>query len=234
VRQNALRSLGVANGSRGQVLALDPAQRTLTLRLDSGQEVTPDGRYLDQRPAWWLRGNPGRRTIDLGYASTGHRSQGVTLDRALVPVAGAEDHPWLYVAATRAAKQTTFFDVIAPEPRPVELELDVPSPQSHSIHEQLAAVGRRDGAKQLAVDTAEATPLGLRQLSKRRLRANATESPSSSRMPHPTAAACSPTPPNSAATLSRGWARPPSGSRRPAPEWPNSARAPGGYCTAAS
>jgi ATP-dependent exoDNAse (exonuclease V) alpha subunit len=35
------------------------------------------------------QGNPGRRTIDLGYATTGHRSQGVTLDRALVRVAGA-------------------------------------------------------------------------------------------------------------------------------------------------
>jgi conjugative relaxase-like TrwC/TraI family protein len=167
--KNALRSLGVANGSRGQVLALNPDQRTLTLRLDNGQETTLDGRYLDQRPAWWTRGNPTRRTIDLGYASTGHRSQGTTLDRALVRVAGAEDHPWLYVAATRAAHQTTFFDIIAPEPRPVELELDVPGPQPHSIHEELVAIGRRDGAKQLAVDTA--APLALRQMSKGQLRA---------------------------------------------------------------
>jgi ATP-dependent exoDNAse (exonuclease V) alpha subunit len=103
--KNALRPLGVANGGRGQVLALDPQERSLTLRLDNGQ-ATLDGRYLDHRPAWWTRGNPTRHTIDLGYASTGHRSQGVTLDRALVRVAGAEDHQWLYVAATRAARQT--------------------------------------------------------------------------------------------------------------------------------
>jgi transposase-like protein len=164
--KNALRSLRVANGSRGKVLALDPQERSLTLRLDNGQEATLDGRYLDHRPAWWTRGNPTRRTIDLGYASTGHRSQGVTLDRALVRVAGAEDHQWLYVAA---ARQTTFFDVIVPQPRPVELELDVPQAQLHSIHEDLMAVGRRDGAKQLAVDTA--APLALRQMSKRQLRA---------------------------------------------------------------
>jgi conjugative relaxase-like TrwC/TraI family protein len=167
--KNALRSLGVANGSRGQVLALDPEERSLTLRLDNGQEATLDGRYLDHRPTWWTRGNPGRRTIDLGYASTGHRSQGVTLERALVRVAGAEDHQWLYVAASRAAQETTFFDVIAPEPRPAELELDVPQAQPHSIHEDLIAVGRRDGAKQLAVDTT--APLALRQMSKRQLRA---------------------------------------------------------------
>jgi hypothetical protein len=86
-------------------------------------------------------------------------------------VAGAEDHQWLYVAATRAAKKTTFFDVIAPEPRPVELELDMPRPQPHSIDEHLVAVGHRDGAKQLAVDAAHATPLSLRQMSKRQLRA---------------------------------------------------------------
>jgi conjugative relaxase-like TrwC/TraI family protein len=96
--KNALRWLGVANGGRGQVLAVDPEQRSLTVRLANGQEATLDGRYLDHRPAWWTRGNPGRRTIDLGYASTGHRSQGVTLDRALVRVAGAEDREWFYVA----------------------------------------------------------------------------------------------------------------------------------------
>ena len=114
-------------------------------------------------------GHPGRRTIDLGYAGTGHRSQGVTLDRALVRVAGAEDRQWFYVAATRAAKATTFFDVISPEPRPLELELDVPSPEPRSIDHQLAAIARRDGGKRLAVDTA--TPLALRQMSKRELRA---------------------------------------------------------------
>jgi conjugative relaxase-like TrwC/TraI family protein len=167
--KNALRSLGVANGSRGQVLALDPQQHSLTLRLDNGQEATLDGRYLDHRPTWWTRGNPGRRTIDLGYANTGHRSQGVTLDRALVRVAGVEDREWFYVAATRAAKATTFFDVVSPEPRAVELELDVPSPEPRSIDHQLAAIARRDGGKRLAVDTA--APLALRQMSKRQLRA---------------------------------------------------------------
>jgi len=134
--KNALRSLGVANGSRGQVLALD---------------------------------------------------------RALVRVAGAEGHQWLYVAATRATQETTFFDVIGPEPRPIELELDVPQAQPHSIHEDLIAVGRRDGTKQLAVDTSD-----QRQLAE------------------------------------QGWPRPPPGSRRPATGWPNSARAPDGYCTAGS
>jgi hypothetical protein len=169
--KNALRTLGVANGSRGQVLAVDPGQRSMTVRLDNGQQATLTSRYLDQRPSWWLRGNPERRTLDLGYATTGHRSQGRTLDRALVRVAGAEDREWFYVAATRAARQTTFFDVVAPEPRPVELELDVPTPEPRSIEDHLVAVGRRDGSKRLAVDAAEAAPLHLRAMSKHELRA---------------------------------------------------------------
>jgi ATP-dependent exoDNAse (exonuclease V) alpha subunit len=124
--KNALRSLGVANATTGRITALDTAQRTITLQLEDGKQVTLTRAYLEERPRWWTRGNPDRRTLDLGYATTGHRSQGRTLDRVLVRVAGGEDHPWLYVAATRGAKQTTFFDVVGPEPRPVELELDVP------------------------------------------------------------------------------------------------------------
>jgi conjugative relaxase-like TrwC/TraI family protein len=169
--KNALRTLGVANATRGQVTALDVEQRTITLQLEDGKPVTLTRAYLEERPRWWTRGNPTRRTLDLGYASTGHRSQGVTLDRALVRVVGAEDHQWLYVAATRAAKQTTFFDVVSPEPHPVELELDVPTHEPRSIDDHLVAVGRRDGSKRLAVDVGAAAALHLRGMSKRELRA---------------------------------------------------------------
>ncbi len=169
--KNALRTLGVANATRGRITALDVEQRTITLQLEGGKHVTLTRAYLDERTCWWTRGNPDRRTVDLGYATTGHRSQGVTLDRALVRVAGAEDHQWLYVAATRGAHQTTFFDVVSPEPRPVELELDVPKVEPRSLDERLAAIGRRDGSKRLAVDMGAAAPLHLRGMSKRELRA---------------------------------------------------------------
>jgi hypothetical protein len=169
--KNALRSLGVANATRGQVTAIDPTERTITLELENGRHVTLTRGYLEERPRWWLRGNPDRRTLDLGYATTGHRAQGVTLDRALVRIAGGEDSPWLYVAATRAAKQTTFFDVVSPEPRPAELELDVPAGERRNLEEQLAAIGRRDGGKHLALDVGAAAPLQLRAMSKHELRA---------------------------------------------------------------
>ncbi len=62
--KNAIKSLGVANASRGQVVALDTEQRSMTLKLEDGREVTLPRAYLDQRPARWLRGNPDRRTVD--------------------------------------------------------------------------------------------------------------------------------------------------------------------------
>ena len=168
--KNALRTLGVANGSRGQILAVDLDQRSLTIRLDNGQHASLTREYLERRPRWWLRSNPDRRTLDLGYATTGHRAQGITLDRALVRVAGMEDRGWFYVGATRAARATRFYDVVSPEPRPAELELDLPKVAPTSMDERLAGVAGRDGSKQLALDAAETAPLALRRLSKRQLR----------------------------------------------------------------
>ena len=67
--KNALRTLGVANGSRGQVLALDPERRWYDRA--AGQAAGHPGRPLPgPPPSWWTRGNPGRHTWDLGYAAT--------------------------------------------------------------------------------------------------------------------------------------------------------------------
>jgi conjugative relaxase-like TrwC/TraI family protein len=79
--KNALRSLGVANATRGRITAVDPTQRAVTLQLEDGTSVTLPRGYLDERPSWWLRGNPDRRTLDLAYATTGHKAQGLTRER---------------------------------------------------------------------------------------------------------------------------------------------------------
>jgi conjugative relaxase-like TrwC/TraI family protein len=168
--KNALRTLGVANGSRGRITSVDLEAGSLTIQLDNGQHAPLTRDYLERRPRWWLRGNPDRRTLDLGYATTGHRAQGMTLDRALVRVAGMEDREWFYVGATRAARETRFYDVVHPEPRPAELELDLPKLAPTSMDARLVGVAGRDGSKQLALDAAEAAPLALRRLSKRELR----------------------------------------------------------------
>jgi conjugative relaxase-like TrwC/TraI family protein len=71
--KNAIAELGVANGSRGTVTALDPQARTLTIRLDGkdGREVTLPRSYLDGRGR-----HERNRRVDLAYATTGHRARG--------------------------------------------------------------------------------------------------------------------------------------------------------------
>ena len=83
--RNAIAQLGVANGTRGTITALDPDARTLTIRLDGkeARKVTLPGWYLDGRG----RSERNRR-VDLAYATTGHRAQGLTRWRALVRLTG--------------------------------------------------------------------------------------------------------------------------------------------------
>jgi conjugative relaxase-like TrwC/TraI family protein len=165
--KNAVQSLGVANATRGRVVALDPAERSVTLELGDGKQVTLPRAYLDERPRWWTRGNPDRRTLDLAYATTGHKAQGLTVERALVRVTGAEDGNWLTVQTSRAKRETMLYAVVGPEPR--DLELDEPPSPVRTVDEQLAQGLRRDGGERLASDTT--ARLDLRQLSRGELRA---------------------------------------------------------------
>jgi conjugative relaxase-like TrwC/TraI family protein len=161
---NAIAQLGVANGSRGTITALDPQARTLTIRLDGadGREVTLPRWYLDGRG----RGERNRR-VDLAYATTGHRAQGLTRWRALVRLTGREDSNWLYVQLSRAQHQTTLYPVVGPEPQGAA-ELDLPELDAPDGYRQLANALTRTGEQTLAIDT-PSTP-DLRQLTTMELR----------------------------------------------------------------
>jgi hypothetical protein len=168
--RNALARLGVANGTRGTVTALDPDQRTLTLRVDgdNGREVTLPGWYLDGAQRWGWHEDDQRRTVDLAYATTGHKAQGLTRWRALVRLTGKEDANWLYVQLSRAKDETTIYTQVGPEPHASEVG-DLPDRELPDGYEQLAQAMDRDGAQQLAIDTQ--ARLDLRRLSTRELRA---------------------------------------------------------------
>jgi hypothetical protein len=81
--KNAIAELGVANGSRGVVTAIDAQARNLRIRLDGsdGWEITLPGWYLDGRS----RGERNRR-VDLAYATTAHREQAEALAAHQQPV----------------------------------------------------------------------------------------------------------------------------------------------------
>jgi conjugative relaxase-like TrwC/TraI family protein len=143
---NAIAELGVANGSRGVVTALNPQARTLTLRID-GRTVTLPRSYLDGRGR-----NERNRRVDLAYATTGHRAQGLTRGRALVRLTGTEDVNWLYVQLSRARQETRLYAVVGPEPQGAG-ELDLPDRDQPDAYLQLAHALSRAGGQTLAIDT---------------------------------------------------------------------------------
>jgi conjugative relaxase-like TrwC/TraI family protein len=161
---NAIAELGVANGSRGTITALDPQARTLTLRLDGhdSREVILPRSYLEGRD----RGERNRR-VDLAYATTGHRAQGLTRGRALVRLTGSEDVNWLYVQLSRARHDTRLYAVVGPEPQGTG-ELDLPDREQPDAYLQLAQALSRAGGQTLAIDTP--TSPDLQRLSTAELR----------------------------------------------------------------
>jgi conjugative relaxase-like TrwC/TraI family protein len=162
---NAIAELGVANGSRGVITALDPRARSLTIRLDGtdGREVTLPRSYLDGR-----RQGERNRRVDLAYATTGHRAQGLTRGRALVRLTGSEDVNWLYVQLSRARQDTRLYAVVGPEPHGTG-ELDLPHRDQPDAYLQLAQALARAGGQTLAIDTPSS--LDLQRLSTAELRA---------------------------------------------------------------
>jgi AAA domain len=163
--KNAIAELGVANGSRGVVTALDPEGRTLTVRLDGhdGRTVTLPRSYLEGR----FRGERNRR-VDLAYATTGHRAQGLTRGRALVRLTGTEDVNWLYVQLSRARQDTRLYAVVGPEPQGAA-ELDLPDRDQPDGYLQLAQALSRAGGQRMAIDTPSSPD--LQRLSTGELRA---------------------------------------------------------------
>lgn len=89
--------LDVRNGDLGTIREIDLRGQRLTVRLDSGRDVT----FSLQEYADLL----------LGYAATTHKAQGATVSRAYVLAGNAAmtDRELTYVQASRARENTQFF-----------------------------------------------------------------------------------------------------------------------------
>jgi conjugative relaxase-like TrwC/TraI family protein len=172
--RNDLKGLGVANGTRGTITALDSERRLLTIKTEQGREVTLPATYLDGPVP------EGRRVMDLAYATTGHKAQGLTRWRALVRITGQEDANWLYVQLSRAKDDTRLHTIVAPEPNTGEL--DLPDREPPDAYQQLAAALARQGGQELAIDTrsrldVRATPTMELRAERDRLRAELDQAP---------------------------------------------------------
>jgi conjugative relaxase-like TrwC/TraI family protein len=174
--RNDLRGLGVANGTRGTVTAVDVERRALTLRTEQDRQITLPAGYLDGPIP------QGRRVVDLAYATTGHKAQGLTRWRALVRISGQEDANWLYVQLSRAKQDTRLHTIITPEPHAGAGELDLPDREPPDAYDQLAAALARPGGQRLAIDTTSrldvrATPTGELRAERDRLQAELDQAP---------------------------------------------------------
>jgi conjugative relaxase-like TrwC/TraI family protein len=87
----------VENGERGAVVAVSPAGKALTVRLDNGgREVAVDGEHLN--------------SLRLSYAGHVVREQGATVDRAVVVTGGWQtSRESAYVEASRARDGVDWF-----------------------------------------------------------------------------------------------------------------------------
>ncbi len=96
------RHLGILNGQRGTVRAIDREHRSLQVALDTGTTAELGDDYL----------RAGH--LDHGYAITAHRAQGATVDRSFVLGSEELHREWGYTALTRHRQQARF-SIAAPE-----------------------------------------------------------------------------------------------------------------------
>jgi hypothetical protein len=93
------RDLGVKNGMLGFVEAAEDGRLTARLDSSSGQG---EGRRVSVSMAAYA-------AVDYGYATTIHKSQGATVDRAFVLASETMDRHLTYVAMTRHREEATLY-----------------------------------------------------------------------------------------------------------------------------
>jgi conjugative relaxase-like TrwC/TraI family protein len=161
--RNARARLGVVNGTRGQVTALDPDQRALTITTDDHKTVT--------LPSWYVagRGHDDQPWVDHGYAITGHKTQGLTGDDFGVRPSTRADAQWTYVAASRHRFDVRLY-LVEELDRPAEDTRHTLDPLDDRVEATVRAMGR-PGEQTFAIDQellAEVRQLTVPQLRQER------------------------------------------------------------------
>ena len=144
------RQLQIANGNRGTIAAIDRTEGAVVVGLDDSRRVTLPAHYLDAGH------------VVHGYALTGHKTQGLTVERAFVL---ADDQralkEWGYVALSRARCETRLYAIenqLEPDASPHRIEPAGPV-------DRLAEALSRPAAETLALDAARRgrpLPAGVR------------------------------------------------------------------------
>jgi ATP-dependent exoDNAse (exonuclease V) alpha subunit len=92
------RRLGVLNGDLATIVSVDSTDRSAVVQLDR----EPEARHLAD---WYLDAGH----VDHGYALTGHKAQGVTVDRTFAVIGDRTGREWAYVAMSRGRYGNTIY-----------------------------------------------------------------------------------------------------------------------------
>jgi len=137
--------LGVRNGMPATITAVDPDTRTLTIR-------TPDDRTIDLPSSYLDRG-----WVAHGYAATVHKTQGKTVDHALLLGSDELYRSRGYVGMSRGRHTNHLYVIDTAHPDRVAEHHPHPAPVQP--FELITAALRRDDIKQLAIDTGDPVDL---------------------------------------------------------------------------
>jgi conjugative relaxase-like TrwC/TraI family protein len=150
VKRNDLR-LGVVNGDRGHITAVDSNGRQLTLNL-GGEQVTLGPGYLEDRT---VHGDP---TLQHGYAMTVHVAQGLTVDHCFVLAGPGLDRELGYTALSRGRESNHLYT--ARDPDTARVEYAPTDPYKTDPIARLAAQLQTSSAATLAIDVGEESRAG--------------------------------------------------------------------------
>jgi Ti-type conjugative transfer relaxase TraA len=94
------RRLGVVNGTRATIRTVDPHQRAIDVVTDDGRAIILDRQYLDAGH------------VTHGYAITGHKAQGLTVEHTYVLGSEALYREWGYVALSRGRQTKRLYQTV--------------------------------------------------------------------------------------------------------------------------
>jgi conjugative relaxase-like TrwC/TraI family protein len=159
--------LGVANGTRGTVVGFDQRTRTMTIQLQGSEpaEVTLTAAYLAKD------GAGGGPAVNHAYATTTHKTQAMTVDKAFVLAGPGLTSEWSYVAMSRVRQRAQLY-ALQERPGADRGEVELPAAIAEDVAQQVAAGMGRSTAEVLAVDQAHQAQATrpLREFSMRELR----------------------------------------------------------------
>ncbi len=137
------RRLDVLNGTRATITAVNLEHRSLSVHTTDGRTVELPASYLDART------DRGGRTLDHGYAITGHKAQGMTTGRAFV--LGSEElyREWGYVALGRGRTSNHLYLTAPTNDRDEIAPAEPPNDRLKILTRAL----QRSRGQQLATDT---------------------------------------------------------------------------------